>query len=66
MQRRQGFTEVMAAVLPVAFLLFVAPGFVWLWVLWKWWSSISEYPTSEEIRESVAALSSAALSSTPA
>lgn len=53
-------------VLPVAFLLFVAPGFVWLWVLWKSWSSVNEFPTPEEIRESVAALGSAAPSPTPA
>ena len=52
-------------VLPVAFLLFVAPGFIWLWVLWKSWSSIDEFPTREEIRESVAALGSIDASPTP-
>lgn len=44
--------------LPVGFLLFVLPGFMWLWVLWKSWVSVSEFPTPEEIRESVAALDS--------
>jgi hypothetical protein len=44
--------------LPVEFLLFVLPGFIWLWVLWRSWTSIGQFPTLEEIRESVAALDS--------
>jgi len=46
-------------VLPVAFLLFVVPGFIWLWVLWKSWTSVDQFPTPEAIRESVNGLSSA-------
>lgn len=42
--------------LPFAFLLFVAPGFIGLWVLWKSWSSIKDLPTADEIRASVQSL----------
>lgn len=53
-------------VLPVAFLLFVVPGFVWLWVRWKLWSSVGEFPTPAEIRESGTALSTVAPTWKPA
>ena len=44
-------------VLPVAFLFFVVPGFIWLWVLWKSWTSVDQFPTPEAIRASVDGLS---------
>lgn len=38
-----------AFVLQVAFMPFVAPGFLWLWVLWRSSSSVGEFPTPGEI-----------------
>lgn len=46
--------------LPVAFLLFVLPGFVGLWVLWKSWAAVGAMPTEAEVREAIARLASSA------
>jgi hypothetical protein len=42
--------------LPVAFLLFVVPGVVGLWLLWKSWASVARLPTAEDVRQAIAAL----------
>jgi hypothetical protein len=44
---------------PVGLLLFVVPGLLWLWVLWKAWSAIDTFPGPDEIRASVESLSAA-------
>lgn len=44
---------------PLGLLLFVVPGLLWLWVLWKAWSAIDTFPASDEIRASVESLSAA-------
>jgi hypothetical protein len=45
---------------PVGLLMFVLPGLLWLWVLWKSWTSVDAFPEAGEIREAVASLSDTA------
>lgn len=47
---------------PMGLLLFVVPGLLWLYVLWKAWSAIDAFPTPDEIRASVASLAAASRS----
>lgn len=43
--------------IPLGLALFVVPGLLWSWVVWKSWASVDEFPEPEEIQQSVVSLS---------
>lgn len=50
---------------PAGLILFVVPGLLWLWILWKAWSAIDTFPAPDEIRASVASLAATSKSKAP-